>query len=107
MNILEQIGRYVCMFLMVFNIGIVEFGFASPAGFLVYLFGNVTLLVVYFLFWIIYAKRPTLFCTVMLAVLPTLIFLLCGVTLQYWLLVGFAVLFGVAHIYVSTHADDR
>ena len=27
MNILEQIGRYGCMFLMIFNIGIVESGF--------------------------------------------------------------------------------
>jgi hypothetical protein len=26
-NVLEQIGRYGCMFLMVFNIGIAEFGY--------------------------------------------------------------------------------
>ena len=29
MNILEQIGRYGSMFLMVFNIGLAEFGFSS------------------------------------------------------------------------------
>lgn len=107
MNILEQIGRYGCMFLMVFNVGIAEFGFASPASFLVYLLGSVALLLAYWVFWIVYAKKPTLFRTVMLAVLPTLIFLLCGVTLRHWLLVGFAVLFGVAHVYVSTHLREQ
>ena len=29
MNKLEQIGRYGCMFLMIFNIGILEFSFSS------------------------------------------------------------------------------
>ena len=29
LNVMEQIGRYGCMFLMVFNIGIAEFGFRS------------------------------------------------------------------------------
>ena len=40
MNIVEQIGRYGSMFLMVFNIGLTEFGFASVFEFLIYLFGN-------------------------------------------------------------------
>lgn len=107
MNILEQIGRYGCMLLMVFNIGISEFGFPTPASFLVYLLSNTVLLLAYWVLWIVYAKRQTSFCTVMLAVLPTLIFLLCGVMLRHWLLVGFSVLFGVAHIYVCTHSDER
>ena len=37
MNVLEQVGRYGCMFLMVFNIGIAEFGFNSVGAFLIYL----------------------------------------------------------------------
>ena len=50
MNILEQIGRYACMFLMVFNIGIAEFGFGSVRAFLIYIIGNVLLILSY---WII------------------------------------------------------
>ena len=50
MNILEQIGRYACMFLMVFNIGIDEFGFGSVGAFLIYGIGNVLLMLTY---WII------------------------------------------------------
>lgn len=34
MNVMEQIGRYGCMFLMVFNVGITEFGFDFVRAFL-------------------------------------------------------------------------
>lgn len=100
-NIVEQIGRYGCMFLMVFNVGVAELGFASVAAFLVYLIGNVVLLFAYFAFWIVYAKKQSLFVALMLACLPTLLFLLSGLTMRHWLLVGFAVLFGAAHIYIT------
>ena len=42
--ILENIGRYACMLLMVFNIGLLKFGFGSIIGLLIYLFGNFMLL---------------------------------------------------------------
>lgn len=101
MNLIEQIGRYGCMFLMAFNIGLAEFGFASPLSFIIYLIGNAVLLLAYWVFWIVYFKKQTLFSALILAILPTLIFLLCGVTLRHWLLVGFAVVFGVGHVYVT------
>ena len=101
MNVLEQIGRYGCLFLMVFNIGIAEFGFASDIGFLVYLLGNGFCLAAYLAVWLRYFKKPGLSCALALAILPTLIFLLSGITLRHWLLVGNAVLFGVGHIYVT------
>lgn len=101
MNVLEQIGRYGCMLLMVCNIGVAEFGYASVTGFIVYLLGNAVLILLYWAFWILYAKRPRLVPALMLAILPTLIFLLCGLTLRHWLLVGCGLLFGVAHIYVT------
>lgn len=37
-----------------------------------------------------------------LAVIPTVIFLLCGITLGHILLIVFAVIFGIAHVYVTT-----
>lgn len=101
MNLLEQIGRYGSMLLMVFNIGVAELGFASPLSFIVYLLGNAVLLLLYWTFWIVFAKKPTMFPALMLAILPTLVFLLCGVTLRHWLLLGFGILFGIAHIYVT------
>ena len=100
-NLVEQIGRYGCMFLMVFNVGVAELGYASVAAFLVYLIGNVVLLLTYFACWIIYAKKQSLFIALLLAILPTLLFLLSGLTMRHWLLAGFAVLFGAAHIYIT------
>ena len=100
-NMAEQIGRYGCMLLMVFNIGVAELGFRSPGAFLAYLIGNVVLLLAYFVFWIVYGKKQSLLVALMLAILPTLLFLLSGLTMRHWLLVGFAMLFGAAHIYIT------
>ena len=54
MNVLEQIGRYGSMFLMVFNIGIAEFGFVSTNAFLIYFLGSIVLMLAYWIIWIIF-----------------------------------------------------
>lgn len=100
-NILEQVGRYGTMFLMVFNIGILEFGFSSVNVMLLYTFGNILLIVIYWVFWGIYFKRQSLMPALMLAIIPTVIFLLSGITLRHYLLVLFAILFGICHVYVT------
>ena len=101
MNIIEQIGRYGCMFLMIFNIGIAEFGFASKAMFLVYLIGNVALLISYWIIWILYFKKQTNWEQLALAIIPTCLFLLSGITMQHYLLVIWSVIFGIGHIFVT------
>ena len=56
-------------------------------------------------------KRRSVPLALVLAILPACIFLLSGILLRHWLLVGFAVLFAVGHIYVTyhnaAHARDR
>ena len=101
MAILEQVGRYGCIVLMWLPLLVWEFGFSGKAGLLAYLFGNGALLVAYLLVWALYARHKTRAEAVALAVLPTCIFLLSGLLLRHWLLVGFAVLFGVGHIFVT------
>ena len=101
MNIIEQVGRYGCMFLMIFNIGIAEFGFASKAVFLVYLIGNATLLISYWIIWILYFKKQTYWEQLALAIIPTCLFLLSGITIQHYLLVIWSVIFGIGHIFVT------
>lgn len=100
MNMLEQIGRYACMLFMVLNI-FGEYGFASVEAFLLYMFGNIVLLLAYWIVWVLYFVRQTMWKSIALAVLPTLIFLLSGITLSYIPLIISAVIFGVAHIYVT------
>lgn len=101
-NITEQLGRYISMFLMVFNIGIAEFGFNSVGAFLVYAFGNIVLLAAYWIVWICYFVKQGKAKQMALAVIPTGIFLVSGITLEHWLLVASGILFGIGHIYITS-----
>lgn len=101
MNILEQIGRYSSMFLMVFNLGIVEFGFSSINAFLVYYFGSIMFILVYWIIWIIFFVKQSMWNRMALAIIPMLLFLLIGCTLRHVLLIVTGILFGVGHIYVT------
>jgi len=101
LNILEQVGRYGSMALMVLPLGVWKFGFPSVADMLVYLIGSGALMLTYYVLWAVYFRRQTAGVSIALAVVPTLIFLFCGLALRHWLLVAFAVLFGIGHITVT------
>lgn len=101
MNVLEQIGRYGCMILMMLPLFVWKFAFKSAEGFVVYLLGNGALLAVYLVTWLFYWKRQSKAQALILAVVPSCIFLLTGLTLRHFALVLFAVLFAVGHIYVT------
>ena len=101
MNAIEQVGRYACIVLMWLPLLIREFGFGSAGGFVLYLAGNGTLLAVYAVVFARYMKEKTKRRALILAVVPACIFLLSGLLLRHWLLVGFALLFAVGHIYVT------
>lgn len=102
MNVLEQVGRYGCMFLMVFHIGIAEFGFGSVGAFLIYLIGNAILMIAYWIIWMLYFYKQTYWEQMSLAVIPTCLFLLSGITMQHYLLIIFGTIFGIGHIYVTS-----
>lgn len=101
MNVIEQIGRYASMFLMIFNIGLAEFGFSSTMAFFIYFLGNIILLTGYWIAWILYFNKKNVWKSMALAIIPTLIFLLSGITLRHYLLVLSALVFGIGHLYVS------
>ena len=107
MNLLEQIGRYVCMAMMIFPLlpGF-KFGFASSGAMVGWLAGSLVLLSSYTVLWT-QAKRGS---AVLygLALVPALLFLCCGVLLRHWALVGAAVLFGVCHtLIVRAHLQPE
>lgn len=99
-NILEQVGRYGSMLFMVVN-PFGEYGFSSVGAFLTYLFGNGILLLGYWIVWMLYFWKQKPWKSMTLAVLPTLMFLLSGITLESVLLTASAVIFGAAHIYIT------
>lgn len=101
MIIAENISRIVCIGLMIVPLGQKEFGFPSAESFIIYMFGNIILLALYIFVWISYFKKPNRPKGTILAVVPPVIFLICALTLEHWLLVFAAVLFGISHIYVT------
>ena len=105
--ILEQIGRYGCMFLMVFNIGIAGFGFSAIGLFLIYLAGNTVLLISYLIIWMLYFKKQTYKRRMALAVIPVCLFMLSGITMRHYLLVIFALIFGYAHIRITKDSAEK
>ena len=78
-----------------------KFGFASVFEMVLYLVCNGTLLAAYWISFAVYMKRKNMRLALVLSILPSCIFLLSGILLRHWLLVGFAVLFAVGHIYVT------
>lgn len=100
-TVLEQIGRYACFALMIFNIPYTYFNFWFGHAFTVYLSVNGGLCLAYLIFWIICWKRDGKLKALSLSILPTCIFILSGVVLAYIPLIAFAVLFGSTHILIS------
>lgn len=101
MNMIEQVSRYTTMFLMVFNIGILEYGYQNIESFFFYIFGNIVLLLLYYVFWILYFMKQKLWISVILASIPAVIFLLSGALTVHVLLIISATIFLIAHNYVT------
>ena len=78
-----------------------KFGFKSVPEMVLYLAGNGALLLVYWLVFARYMQKRTAGRALVLAVIPACLFLLSGLLLRHWLLVGFGLLFAVGHIYVT------
>lgn len=125
MNLIEQTGRYGSMLFMVVCLGYGGFGFSAVELSLVYVIGNMLLLIAYWAVWGIYfhvtraevtgwvegstsvfiaGKHRSKSVGVMkmsLAVIPSCLFLLSGITLGYFPLIVSAILFAAGHIYVT------
>lgn len=101
MNVLEMLARLDCMVLMLFCIRRGGFGFHSVEEAIIYVLGNIILILAYWVIWISYFRNQNTWKSISLAVLPTAVFLLSGITQQYVALTVSAVIFGIAHIYVT------
>jgi len=98
---IEQIGRFGSMFLMVFKVPLLEYGYWFDNANIVYmvLIGALTLL--YCFVWILYFRQSSIAKAMALAILPTIIFLSSGIILSQVLLIVTALLFGIGHITIT------
>lgn len=100
-EILEQIGRYGCFILMIFNIPYTYFNFWFNYALIVYLSVIGGLCLAYLIFWAICRDRNDKLKALSLSIIPSCIFLFGGVVLASIPLIFFSVLFAVCHIYIS------
>ena len=100
-EVLENIGRYGCFVLMIFNIPYTYFNFWFQYGLTVYLSVNGGLCLAYLIFWLICWNKNGKLKALSLSILPSCIFLLSGIILAYIPLIAFAVLFAITHILMS------
>ena len=100
-EISEQIGRYACLILMVFNIPYTYFNFWFEYALTVYLVVNGILCLLYLIFWILCWSRTGKLKALLLSIIPSIVFLFSGIMLLNIPLIVFAVLFGTNHILLS------
>ena len=100
-EVLEQIGRYGCMILMVFNIPHTYFNFWFDNALTVYLAVNGCLCVAYLVCWIVFWRKNGIARALTLSILPSLVFIFSGVMILSIPLIVVAVIFTVNHILLS------
>lgn len=99
--IAEQIGRYGCFFFMIFNIPYTYFDFWFDHALVVYLSVNGALCLAYLMFWVICRNRNDKLKALSLSIIPSCVFLFCGIVVASIPLIVFAVVFAVNHILIS------
>lgn len=97
----EQAGRYGAMLFLVLELPKLTIGFLSQALKISYIAVGSSLCAAYIIMFFVLLNKKGLFKAVVLSVLPTLIFLSCGVLSLNIPLIVFAAIFGGAHITVS------
>ncbi|MBQ7360034.1 MAG: hypothetical protein IJW63_08065 [Lachnospiraceae bacterium] len=96
-GIMETFSRFACVVLTIVPFGVLEFGFSNKENFIIYVFGNIALIITYWVCWSLFMKKRAFARAVSVSVLSALIFLLTGLTLDHWWLCWAAVLFGACH----------
>lgn len=99
--VLEQIGRYGSMFFMVFAFGSMTQGWASVTEFVIYLLGSAVLMLAYWIVWMLFFAGQRMWKSMALAIIPTLLFLIGGITMRNIPAMVLAVIFGIGHIYIT------
>lgn len=103
---LEQIGRFGCFGLMIFNIPYTYIGFWFDNALAVYIIVCTVLVTAYCLVWVTFFRKNCLFRAVALSVIPSVLFLFCAVMLLNVPLIIMSLIFAPCHILISVKNAD-
>ena len=105
-EIIEQIGRFGCFAFMIFNIPFTWFGWWSDESFSIYLIVDALLIVLYLTLWIVCWRKNNVFRALALSIIPSVIFLFCGIMCRSLLLIISSLFFAPTHIFISYKNAD-
>ena len=97
----EEIGRYGCFVFMIFRIPSLTFGWWSGEAFAIYLVTDVILILLYCLIWALCFRKESLFRSLSLSIIPSIVFLFSGIMMRSIPLILFSLLFAPSHITIS------
>lgn len=100
-EILEQISRYACMALMIFNIPYTWIGFYFSFAEIVYIIVNSLFVLAYCVIWVVLWTKSGIVKALLLSIIPSLVFLFSGIMIASISLIVFAIIFAVTHILIS------
>lgn len=100
-EIAEQIGRFGCFGFMIINIPGTCYGWINNKFFVLYLITDFILTAAYCAVWAVCFKKPGLFRSLALSILPSILFLASGILTRSVLLIVSAVIFAPCHILIS------
>lgn len=98
LEVCEQIGRFGTMIFLVFNIPSTYYGFWFTHALLIYLLVNSLLLAMYIITWIVLGKKNSLLRTLLLSLIPSVLFLFSGIMIGSIPLSICAIMFSIFHI---------
>lgn len=98
---IEQIGRFGSFIFMIINLPYVTLGYWLSNGETIYLIIIIILTLVYVLGWIIFWNENSLRKSLLLSIVPSLLFILCGIILLNIPLTILSVIFAPCHIIIS------
>lgn len=100
-EILEQIGRFSCFVLMIFNIPYTYIGFWFENALIVYIIVCAMLVAAYCFVWILFFRKNCLFRAIALSVIPSVLFIFCGIMILSVPLIIATIIFAPSHILIS------
>ncbi len=100
-EVFEQVGRYGSMFFMIFNLPYTVFGYYFACGQVLYILINSALILAYYISWIIFWEKDCLTKSLLLSIIPSILFIVSGIIIANVPLIVFAILFAIFHILIS------
>ncbi|MEE1218944.1 MAG: hypothetical protein U0L20_03365 [Ruminococcus sp.] len=99
---IEKIGKYFSLFLMAFNLGVLEKGFTTPVMFKFWLVTMAVLVAVYTILWFVYFRFKNVLTAYSLTIIAAVIFMLSGLLQVKTLLLTFGLVYFIGGLYVTS-----